>query len=362
MEIQAIRVNADELTSFCKRAFKKYGFSDKDADTITDVLLAADLYGVDTHGSQRLEMYRKQIQKGFIHVENQPKIAFETPISAVVDGNRAMGQVVGKYAMEIAIEKAKKSGIGLVTVRNSNHYGIASYYSKLACNEGLIGVSMTNSFPVVVPTFGKRPMMGTNPIAVSIPADPVDFNFDVATSVVAYGKVEVRNKKGIELPIGWGINDEGKDAINPMDIINGIAYRSCGLHPLGGSSELFGGHKGFGFSLIVEFLTAILSNGFTSNHSEDDGIAGICHYFMAIDPNLFGDAEQIKSHWNTYLQEVRDSEKAYQQDRIYIHGEKEAEKHQDRLDNGVPILPKTLEEMENLAKQLDMEFGITLPE
>lgn len=147
-----------------------------------------------------------------------------------------------------------------------------------------------------------------------------------------------------------------------MDIINGIAYRTCGLHPLGGSSELFGGHKGFGFSLIVEFLTAILSNGFTSNHSEDDGIAGICHYFMAIDPNLFGDAEQIKSHWNTYLQEVRDSEKAYQQDRIYIHGEKEAEKHQDRLDNGVPILPKTLEEMENLAKQLDMEFGITLPE
>lgn len=362
MEAKPIRVNVEELTSFTKRAFLKYGFSEKDANTITDVLLAADLYGIDTHGSQRLEMYRKQIQKGFIFVENQPSVAFETPVSAVVEGNRSMGHVVGKYAMEIAIEKAKKTGIGLVSVRNSNHYGIASYYSKMACKEGFIGVSMTNSFPVVVPTYGKLPMMGTNPIAVSIPSDPVDFNFDVATSVVAFGKVEVRNKKGIDLPVGWGVNQDGKDAVNPQELINGIFDRIGGLHPLGGATELFGSHKGFGFSLIVEFLTGILSGGVTSNHSEDNGVAGICHYFMAIDPKLFGDPESIKAHWSKYLQEVRDSEKAYQQDRIFIHGEKEEEKHQDRLDNGVPILPKTLEEMKNLADQLDIEFGITLPE
>lgn len=127
MEIKPVRVNVKELESFCKRAFAKYGFNETEAQTITDVLLAADLYGVETHGSQRLEMYRKQINRGLIEVGNKPSIAFETPISAVVDGNKTMGHIVGKYAMEIAIEKAKKTGIGMVSVRNSNHYGIASY-------------------------------------------------------------------------------------------------------------------------------------------------------------------------------------------------------------------------------------------
>lgn len=361
METKPVRVNVDELTSFCKRAFQKYGFNEKEANTVTNVLLAADLYGIDTHGSQRLEMYRQQIKKGFIHVENQASIAFETPISAVVDGNRAMGHVVSEYAMEIAIEKAKKSGIGMVSVRNSNHYGIASFYSKMACKEGLIGVSMTNSFPAVVPTFGRRPMMGTNPIAVSIPADPTDFNFDVATSVVAFGKVEVRNKKGLELPVGWGVNQDGKDALDAQNLIDCIFDRTGGLNTLGGATQLFGSHKGFGFSLIVEFLTGVLSSGVTSNHSEEDGVSGICHYFMAIDPKLFGDPEAIKTHWSTYLEEVRNSEKAYQQDRIYIHGEKEEEQHQDRIKNGIPILPKTIEEMKNLANQLDIELGINLP-
>lgn len=356
MEVQPVRVDAKKLEDFCIRAFRKYGFDQEDSETITRVLLAADMYGVDTHGSQRLEMYRRQIAQGLIHVGNKPFTAYETPITAIVDGNRAMGHVVGEYGMKVAIEKAKNTGLGIVAVRNSNHYGIASYYSKLACKEGFIGVSMTNSFPVVVPTYGKLPMMGTNPIAVTIPAKPVDFNFDCATSVVAYGKIEVRNKKGIDLPVGWGINEEGKDAINPQRLIDGIMSRTAGQHPLGGGTELFGGHKGYGFSLIVEFLTGILSGGMTSNHSEDGGVAGICHYFMAIDPKLFGDPEEIKNHWSQYLDEVRNSDKAYGQERIYIHGEKEYEIHEDRVKNGVPILPKTLEEMKKLAEQLDIEF------
>lgn len=360
MEAKPIIVDVNELTSFCQRVFLKYGFNEEESNTITDVLLAADLHGMDTHGSQRLEMYREQIENGFIDIGNSPSIELETPVSAVIDGNKTMGHIVGTYAMKVAMEKAKKSGIGMVTVRNSNHYGIASYYSKMACEEGLIGISMTNSFPVVVPTYGKIPMMGTNPIAVAIPADPVDFNFDVATSVVAFGKVEVRNKKGLELPIGWGVDEEGKDALNAQNLIDNVFAETGGLHPLGGATELFGSHKGFGFSLIVEFLTGILSSGITSNHTEKDGVAGICHYFMAIDPNLFGNGESIKANWSKYIEEIRNSEKAFNQDRIYIHGEKEEEQYKYRIKNGIPILPKTIEEMKNLANELDIEFGINI--
>lgn len=356
--MEAVYVKEEQLRSYCERAFKKYGFNEQDSKTITDVLVAAEMYGIETHGSQRLEMYRQHIQKGYIEVGAQPSVAFETGISAVVDGNRAMGQVVSKYAMDIAIEKAKKSGIGMVTVRNSNHYGIAGYYSNMASEQGMIGISMTNSFPVVVPTFGRKPMMGTNPIAVSIPAKPNTFYFDVATSVAALGKVEVRNKKGVDLPVGWGVNEEGKDEVNPQHLFDNVMNREGGMHPVGGSSQLFGSHKGYGFSLLVEFLTGVLSNGVTSNHTEEDGIMGVCHYFMAIDPKVFGDPEAITEKWSTYLQELRDSEKAYGQDRIYTHGEKEAEKEEAYKKSGVPILPKTIEEMKNLANQLGMDFGI----
>lgn len=357
---KAILVKSEELRDYCQRAFVKFGFDNEDAKTITDVLMAADMYGIDTHGSQRLEMYRQHINKGFVKVGNKPSVAHETGISAVVDGNQAMGQVVSKYAMDLAIEKAKKSGVGMVTVRNSNHYGIAGYYSQLASKEGLIGISATNSFRVVVPTFGKKPMMGTNPIAISIPAEPTEFFFDIATSVVACGKVEVRNKKGINLPVGWGINEEGKDEVNPQHLFDNIMNREGGLYPVGGSSQLFGSHKGFGFSLLVEFLTGVLSDGTISNHTEEDGMMGICHYFMAIDPNLFGDPKKITKKWSTYLQEVRDSEKAYGQERIYTHGEKEKETYQERIKSGIPILPKTIEEMKSLAKELNMEFGINI--
>lgn len=356
-----IRVKAEELQSYCERVFEAYGFVPEEAKVITDVLMAADLSGVDSHGSQRLKMYRSHIKAGFIQVGNKPETVYETPISAVVDGNRTMGQLVGKYAMEIAIDKAKKSGIGMVTVRNSNHYGIAGYYSMMATGQGLIGVSMTNSIPIVVPTFGKTPMMGTNPIAVSFPAKPVAFNFDIATSVVALGKVEVKNKQQAKLPLGWGVNEEGKDEQEPKRLIDCVFAKTGGIHPLGGGLESSGGHKGYGLSLIVEYLTGVLSLGLTSNHVQKDGVSGLCHYFMAIDPNLFGDAQAIEEKWNRYLQELRESDRAYGQDRIYIHGEKEEEAIGDRTQNGVPILPKTLEEMKSLADHLEIEFGISLP-
>lgn len=356
--MQAIYVPESDLRRYCQRAFEAYGFNSSEAEIITDVLVTADLYGIESHGSQRLEMYRQHIQKGYIKVGKQPEIAFETPISAVVDGNQAMGQLVGKFGMDLAIAKAKQSGIGMVSVRNSNHYGIAGYYSNMALAHGFIGVSMTNSFPIVVPTFGREPMMGTNPIAISIAAAPTPFYLDFATSVAPVGKAEVCHKKGINLPKGWGINEQGVDELNPKHLIDCVMSRTGGLYPLGGSDELFGSHKGYGLAILVEFLTASLSQGTTANHTQENGVMGTAHYFMAIDPKIFGDPAAITQHWSAYLQELRDSDKAAGKTRIYTHGEKEYEKEILLREQGIPILPKTIEEMKHLAEQLNIEWDI----
>lgn len=358
--MQARLVNADALRRFTESAFIAYGFNHEEAAAIADVLMAADLTGVDTHGSQRLEMYRKHIAAGFVQIGAKPGIVCETAVSAVVDGHAAMGQLAGRYAMQLAIEKAKASGMAMVTVRHSNHYGIAAYYSNMAAEQGLIGVSMTNSFRVMVPTYGRQPMMGTNPISIAIPASPTDFNFDAATSVVALGKPEVYLKKGLQVPAGWGINSEGKDETDPKIIIDCVHEGSGGLYPLGGASELFGSHKGYGLAVLVEYLSACLSQDTTSNHTMNpqNSHAGICHFFAAVNPDIFGDAAAIRRRFSEYLQELRDSEKAEGRQRIYIHGEKELECRRERMQSGIPILPKTWEEMQRLAQELNIELDL----
>ena len=184
----------ESLKSFCMDAFTGFGFSEKDAGTITDVILMSDLIGVESHGIQRITRYHKCIKSGIIKVDATPETVFETPISAVIDAHECMGQPVSRMAMEMAIEKAKTVGVGIVTVRNSNHYGIAGYYAKMACDEGLMGFSFTNSEAIMVPTFGRLAMLGSNPIACAFPAEPYDFFFDASTTVVTRGKIEMYNK------------------------------------------------------------------------------------------------------------------------------------------------------------------------
>ena len=174
----------ETLNKFCNDVFVKFGFNTEDSKIISDVLLLSDLYGIESHGMQRMVRYHKGIEKGLIDVNAKWDIVFETPVSCVIDANFGMGQVVGHFAMEKAIQKAKESGIAVVTVRNSNHYGIAGYYSKMACKEGLIGISMTNSEAIMVPTNCRLAMLGSNPLAIAMPAEPVDFFFDASTTVV----------------------------------------------------------------------------------------------------------------------------------------------------------------------------------
>lgn len=347
------------LECFCIDSFKNFGFSEDESKIITDVLLTSDKFGIESHGMQRISRYHKGIQKGLIKVDAVPEVIFETPVTAVLDAHDGMGQLVAYKAMNMAIEKAKKSGIAIVSVRNSNHYGIAGYYAKMASDEGLMGMSCTNSEAIMVPTFGKKAMLGSNPIAVAMPADPYPFLFDASTSVVTRGKLEMYNKAEKELPAGWALDAQGKPSKNAGEVLgNIVGKRGGGIVPLGGNEELTGSHKGYGYGMLCEIFSSIFSMGVTSDKCctfKDRN--GICHGFAAIDPAIFGNAEDIKAHFSEFLETLRQSPKAEGVERIYTHGEKEILAEKERRENGIPVNDNTMVELANLCNYLKMDFG-----
>lgn len=353
-----VKIKVDAMTAFCHDVFQRFGFNAEESKIITDVLLLSDIYGIESHGAQRLVRYHKGISSGMIKVEAKPEVVFETPVSAVIDGHEGMGQLIGHFAMELAIKKAKTSGVGIVTARESNHYGIAGYYAKMACDQGLIGFSSTNSEAIVVPTFGRQAMLGTNPIAIAMPAEPYPFFFDAATSVVTRGKFEMYNKAGKPVPDCWGADENGQACTDAGHVLANIKSKAGGgILPLGGTEELTGSHKGYGYAMISEIFTSILSLGMTSNYNLMNNHGGTCHAFVAIDPKIFGDPEAIKKHFSEFLEELRQSPKRAGHDRIYTHGEKEILASADRMKNGIDVDVKTLEEMKDCADYVGADFN-----
>jgi len=358
-----LKYNYKDLKNLCNTSFEKFGFNSEESETITEVLLLSDLFGIESHGVQRLVRYYNGIKNGIMKVDAEIETVHETLISAVLDAHGAMGQIAGKKAMEMAIEKAKATGIGMVTVRNSNHYGIAGYYSRMAEQEGLLGMSMTNTEAITVPTFGREAMMGSNPIAISMPAEPYPFLLDMSTSVVTRGKVEIYNKRKEPLPIGWTLDGDGKDTDNAKDVLYNIINKiGGGIVPLGGSGEGFSGHKGYGLAVAVDMFTGIFSGGITSNHIDGGKASGTCHCFFAVDYGIFGDKEAIKNNMSKYLTELRESKKAVGASRIYTHGEKEIEAYNDRIENGILVNENTLKEIEEMCSYLDINVSDYLTE
>ena len=355
-----INYSIKQMEKLCVDAFCKFGFAKEEAEQITDVLIMADLYGVKSHGTQRLVRYHKAIENESVKVEAKPEIIFETPVSAVVDGNSGMGQLISVFAMKKAIEKAKISGMAFVTVRNSNHYGISGYYAKMASDEGFIGISTTNSESITVHTNSRQAILGSNPIAFAMPAKPIPFWFDAATAVVPKGRLEVYNKEGKPLPEGWAADENGEvctDAEKILECIDGHKG-SGGILPVGGASEMTGSHKGYGYSMISEILSAITSGGATSNHhvrKKGQG-AGTCHSFIVIDPAIFGDAESIKEHLSVFLQELRDAKRADENVPIYTHGEKEIYMAEKVEQEGINVNINTVAEMVNMLKFLGLDY------
>lgn len=359
--MSSVKYSSEKLEKFCCDAFEKMGFSAEEAAKITDVLILADLYGIESHGTQRLIRYYKAIMNNSIHVKAKPEIVFQTPISAVIDGNAGMGQLISEYAMKLALEKAEKCGVGIVTVRNSNHFGIAGYYAKMAADKGYLGMTTTNSESIMVHTYSKQPILGSNPIALAMPAEPYPFLFDAATTVVPRGKLEVYNKKEKELYDGWTVDENGRECKNAQHVLDCIiAKQGGGILPLGGATEETGSHKGYGYGMICEIFSAILSGGATSNHHvrKPNQGAGSAHSFIAISLDLFGDAEEIKKNMSVFLEELRNAPKADGCDRIYTHGEKEILNYNDRIKNGIEVNINTIKEMEEISRELGIDSSI----
>ena len=349
-------IDAGALRACMERIFEKEGFSSEDARAIADVLMQADLFGIESHGAQRLMYYQRNIRSGSVNVSAKPEVLRETPVSALIDGHFGMGALVAQFAMRMAIEKAKQSGVGMAVVRNSSHYGIAGYYTLMAEREGLAAFSMTNTGPIMVPTFGREMMLGTNPMAFCMPADPVPFWFDASTTVVTLGKVEVCQKRGRPMPLGWTIGPDGAPCTDvPRMNASILAGERGGILPLGGEGETHGGHKGYGLGIMVEALTGVLAQGMTSPQMCGAHGDHTCHFLLAFDPAMFGDPADIRARMSAYLAALRASEKMPGCARIYTPGEKAFEAMARRLREGVPVEENTLAEVRQIAGELGVE-------
>ena len=251
---------AQDLREFVVRYFTKLGVPERDARIAADILVSADLRGVDSHGVIRLSTYYgSRLRKGLIDPNPKITVLAETPATLRIDGGAGLGQVVGYQAMTRCIAKAKEVGTALVTVRNSNHYGIAGYYAMMALEEGMIGVSYTNAQSLVAPTYGRTAILGTNPIAVAVPAGKErPYVLDMATSIVPIGRITVYQKSGRQIPEGWGVDKEGGVTTDPNQVLDGGA-----LMPLGGIDTMRG-YKGYGLAMLVDIFCGVLSGAATA--------------------------------------------------------------------------------------------------
>ena len=346
----------NQLEHFALSIFEKIGCPPKDAKLATEVLLSADLRGIDSHGIARLSGYVRLWNKKRVNSTPNIRIVHESPSTAVVDGDSGLGLVVAPLAMEIAIEKARQAGTGWVSVKNSNHFGIAGYHAMMALQHDMIGMAMTNASPLVAPTFSVERLLGTNPIAVAIPADQQPpFVADFATTTAANGKLEILQRKNLAAPVGWVQTKTGMPSTDPNEAKSGGA-----LIPLGSDRE-HGSHKGFCLGAWVDIFSAVLSGAnygpwvppfvaFLDPPSDPVG-EGIGHFFGAMRVDAFRPASEFKSHMDNWISRFRKAKTIEGEDRVIIPGDPEREMEELRRKDGIPINPKVVEDLKELASK-----------
>ena len=354
---KAYLFHAQDLKDYMVRFFINLSVSPEDAAIAADVLLSADLRGVDSHGMIRLNTYYgDRIRKGLIDPKPAINVVHETATTMLIDGANGLGHPVSYRAMEHCIKKARQTGLAMVTVRNSNHYGIAGYYAMMALKENMIGISFTNSQPLVAPTYGRTAILGTNPIAVAVPAGSErPYVLDMATSIVPIGRITVYDKAGKPIPEGWGIDGKGQVTTDPTEVLEGGA-----LMPLGGI-DVMRGYKGYGLGLMVDIFSGVLSgSAFGADVDIHDGkhFARTGHFFAAIDITAFRPLEEFKHDMDGLINMLKDSPKAVGQDRIYIHGEKEFETSDRNNRLGVPLIAPVVDDLRKSGHETGIEFDL----
>ena len=351
----------DRLHQFAVNLFMKIGCPNDQAIEAANVLLSADLRGVDSHGVARLVGYLRLYEKNRINSKPQISVVHETPSTAVVDGDAGLGLVAGPYAMRLAIEKAKNVGTGWIAVKNSNHYGIAGYHAMMALEADCIGISMTNASPLVAPTYSKERLLGTNPIAVAVPAEnEPPFVADMATTTAANGKLEILQRKNESAPLGWLQDKEGQPTQAAQGIVEGGA-----LLPLGGDRE-HGSHKGYILGSIVDILSAVLSGAnfgpwvppFVSFLDPDPNPVGIGigHFFGALRIDAFRPASEFKTHMDIWIKRFRNATTINETNKVIIPGDPERRMDQLRRKEGIPLLDTVVKDLQSLSEQYQVKF------
>jgi LDH2 family malate/lactate/ureidoglycolate dehydrogenase len=359
-------VGAEALSAFCVQVFEKMGVTTEDARITADVLVQANLRGIDSHGVARLARYVNGLRDSVMLARPEEKVVVETPTTITLDAGAGLGQPVSYRAMKRTMEAAKEYGCGFATVRNSNHYGIAGYYAMMALEHDMIGISTTNAAVLVVPTFGRDAMYGTNPIALAVPAsEERHFVMDMATSTVPRGKLEVYHRAEKPLPLGWATDEQGVPTTDGARVLDNFTQRAGGgLLPLGGAGEESGGYKGYGMGLMVEILSAVLPGAgtLTSVYPKDaDGKplpADLGHFFGAWRLDAFRPAEEFKADMDKFIRELKGGNLAAGASRIYLHGEKEYEEAERRTEQGIPLEAKVEASLRKIAAELDIEYEL----
>jgi L-2-hydroxycarboxylate dehydrogenase (NAD+) len=346
------------------QVFLKLGVQDSEAKVCADVLIASDLSGIESHGVGRLKMYYDRIIAGIQNVDTKIDVIKDEKAIAVWDGNHGMGHVIGHRAMQKAMEKAAEFGVGIVTVRNSTHYGICGYYCRMAAEQNMIGITFTNARPSIAPLFGVAPMLGTNPIAFGCPSNlPYPFIYDGATSITQRGKIEVLAREGKPTPSEWAIDSKGNPYTDTEKLLVDLIAKKTALVGLGGTKEESGGHKGYGLAVMVEILCAALQDGSYMN-----GLHGwngdkrepykLGHFFLAIDIEKFINIERFKEITTDILKQLQNSPKVSGENKIYVAGEKEYFKEQEVRKKGIPVNNELRKNLDTMIKDLGIDIDL----
>ncbi len=361
MSNKIVYIDAKTLENFMKDVFIGLGVPEEDAKIIADVLITSDLRGIDSHGIQRCKMYYDRIREGIYEVKTKIDVIKDGPTTALWDGNCGMGHVIAYRAMQAAIDKAKKYGLGAVAVRNSTHFGIAGYYSLMAIKEGMIGLAVTNARPSIPPTFGVEPMLGTNPLTIGAPTDEeFPFLLDCATSIIQRGKVELNNRIDKPLPENTVINDRGEIMTDAGKVLEEMLERKAALLPLGGKGEETAGYKGYGYATVVELLSAALQEGIYLRDTlgiveNDQKRLKVGHFFLAININSFLGLNSFKKTAGNIMRDLRSSKKEPGAERIYTAGEKEYNAENERRKSGIPLNESLQEDIKIMQKELGLD-------